>query len=363
MTQPAVQRARTLRWAVPVAAVAVVGAIASGVFSASADTALPPRSAAQLLADVESASVPAHQGTVVEMAALGLPDLPTVGTGSGGSSTSMLSLLSGSHTVKVWYGGPARQRVALLGTVGETDVFHNGTDLWQWDSDSNKATHLTLPTQNQHPHPAQTGALTPDQVAQQALSAIDPSTAVSIDAERTVAGRKAYELVLTPRDTTSRVGSVRIAIDGETSLPLGVQVFGRGDSSSPALDVSFTSISYGEPDASMFEFSPPAGATVTTPASPASQPDGGASSGQPSDEQQPADPQVIGEGWTSVLYAHLPQAPTGAALDSLQAVSGTWGSGRLVDSALLSALITDDGRVFVGAVDPSALYAAAGSHR
>ena len=44
-------------------------------------------------------------------------------------------MLSGSHTARVWYAGPTKQRFALLGTLGETDVFHDGTDLWQWDSD------------------------------------------------------------------------------------------------------------------------------------------------------------------------------------------------------------------------------------
>ena len=50
-------------------------------------------------------------------------------------------------------------------------------------------------------------------------------------------------------------------------------------------------------------------------------------------------------------------------LNALTPVSGPWGSGRLLDSKLLSILITNDGRVFAGAVDPSALYAAAATHK
>ena len=49
--------------------------------------------------------------------------------------------------------------------------------------------------------------------AEQALAAIDPSTAVSLDGTATVAGRDAHELVLEPRDVDSLVGSVRIAVD------------------------------------------------------------------------------------------------------------------------------------------------------
>ena len=45
----------------------------------------------------------------------------------------------------------------------------------------------------------------------------------------------------------------------------------------------------------------------------------------------------------------------------LPRVSGTWGSGHLLKGTLFSALLTDDGRVVVGAVAPEALYAALGS--
>ena len=40
-------------------------------------------------------------------------------------------------------------------------------------------------------------------------------------------------------------------------------------------------------------------------------------------------------------------------------VHGTWGSGRLLRTSLVSVLITDQGHAFVGAVQPSVLYAAA----
>ncbi|HEY2488011.1 MAG TPA: hypothetical protein VGI37_00780, partial [Streptosporangiaceae bacterium] len=38
-------------------------------------------------------------------------------------------------------------------------------------------------------------------------------------------------------------------------------------------------------------------------------------------------------------------------------VHGAWGSGRLLHTSLLSILITNNGRVFVGPVTPSVLYA------
>ena len=79
-----------------------------------------------------------------------------------------------------------------------------------------------------------------------------------------------------------------------------------------------------------------------------------------------AEPTVVGRGWTSILVAKLPkgdspeQSAVAAALESLPKVSGSWGSGRLLSSSLFSALLTDDGRVLVGAVAPEKLYEAAG---
>jgi hypothetical protein len=38
-------------------------------------------------------------------------------------------------------------------------------------------------------------------------------------------------------------------------------------------------------------------------------------------------------------------------------VSGSWGSGRLLETALVSVLVTSKGQILVGAVSPSVLYA------
>jgi hypothetical protein len=76
-------------------------------------------------------------------------------------------------------------------------------------------------------------------------------------------------------------------------------------------------------------------------------------------------PRVIGSGWTAVGV--FPAAgltgqaggEAGALLRSATAVHGSWGSGRLLRTSLISVLITSDGRALIGAVTPSVLYAAA----
>jgi outer membrane lipoprotein-sorting protein len=353
-------RSRRARWAVPVVAAAALVAVGPIVQAVTADAhgSLPPRTAAQLLVDVRQAQVQALSGTVVETADLGLPALPTIG-GRGGNEASFSSMLSGSHTMRVWYAGPDRQRLALLGQLGESDLVRNGTDLWAWSSKDNSATHWTVPAGRDATHPdgplGATGqAMTPQQAAEAALKAIDPTTQVVTDPTATVAGRPAYQLTLVPRDPRSLIGSVRIAIDGAAHIPTRVQVFARG-ATSPAFQVGFTSLSTATPDSSVFGFTPPPGATVKEGSLP--------SSGSSRPHLAPmhgSEPSVVGKGWTRVLVASMP-SDTGAngsagLLKTLPVVSGTWGSGHLLRSALLSAVLTDDGRVAVGAVPPQLLY-------
>jgi outer membrane lipoprotein-sorting protein len=366
-------RHRSLRWIVPVAVVGGMSMAAAGMFSAQASTNLPRRTAAQLLADVENARINGLSGTIVSKADLGLPRLPEFG-GSSASGGTLMDLLSGSHTARVWYAGPTKQRVALLDAVGETDVFHDGKDVWEWSSADKLYSHTTLRDGGEDllEHPPTT--LTPDQLADRALAAITPSTVVTTDENRRVADRAAYELVLRPRDRTSRVGSVHIAIDGKMKIPVSVQVFARGNTSSPALDVSFTRLSFKKPSDSQFSFTPPSGAIQAQPGSSGAGPRYAPSSPKlPSSPQAPSIPTVpstpdvrnagsgvttIGTGWTTVVevkVGDLPAVGLAQQTGGLKKVAG----GYLFDSKLLTAYLTDDGRLFAGAVDPPVLYAAA----
>ena len=81
-----------------------LGAAAISAVTADASPPLPPRSAAELLVDVQNASLTGLSGTVVQDAALGLPELPVQVGGQG--SSSFTALVSGTHTLRVWYAGP-----------------------------------------------------------------------------------------------------------------------------------------------------------------------------------------------------------------------------------------------------------------
>jgi outer membrane lipoprotein-sorting protein len=262
-------RRRQARWAVPAGAVAAVGIVIAGsvIARGQATPALPARTTAQLLAAVGSPAAvpPAMTAVVQENASLGLPDLP-----GSDDPLSGLSMLSGSHTFKIWYDGPTRVRVAIPVTMGETDLRRDGSNVWLWDSQTNRATHYILPAGSAAAPsaPATSNVPTPQQLARQILAAVGSTTTVGLQQNVTVAGQPAYQLTLAPKASRSLIGQVRIAIDARDSLPLQVQVFARA-ASGPAFSVGYTSLSFGAPAASNFAFAPPPGAkvkTVTVPA-------------------------------------------------------------------------------------------------
>jgi outer membrane lipoprotein-sorting protein len=377
---------RRARWAIPVGAVALAGAVTAGslISSAQASPELPLRTPAQLLASVagQDAPPPALTGTVVETASLGLPQLP--GTSN---QNSITSLLAGSHTIKVWYADPQHIRLAVPVQMSETDVIRDGRQVSVWQSDSNTVTRMQLPARAAETHAMPSGApLTPQQAASQALKAVGPSTRVTVDRTVTVAGQPAYQLVLTPKSSGSLIGRVSLAIDATRNVPLRVQVFARG-AASPAIQVGYTSISFVKPAAANFSFTTPAGAKVKVVSPPSDSSRHTAKGTNASGE-----PQVIGKDWLSV--AVLPAsdlagvmgaggasssassaagvgsqsvssgsgesgAMAAALMKSATPVHGAWGSGKLLRTSLVSVLMTDNGHVLVGAVTPAVLYAAA----
>lgn len=359
-------RPRLLRWVVPlvVMAVALTGGIALATRSDSASPPLPPRTAEQLLTDLSQANAPGLSGTVVATARLGLPALPSAGGRAGGASLG--SLLSGSRTIRVWYAGKQRVRLAVTGSLAEADLIRNGQDLWSYQSDDNTVTHVRLPADDKQQAAAgAAGALTPQEAARRLVAAITPTTTVRVERTARVAGRDVYQLRLRPKDPRSLIDAVVLAVDGQTRVPLQVQVLAKGQSA-PAYETGFTDVQFRVPDADVFAFTPPPGAKVTE-----------RSLGQVAQDKRQAQaegraafaagqPAVLGSGWTSVLVlrtVELSAAGSGGTLRSLlnaaTPVRGAFGNGRMLRTALITGLLTDDGRLYVGAVTPAALQAAA----
>ncbi|RZU63775.1 hypothetical protein EV379_0064 [Microterricola gilva] len=385
------------RW-IPAAVIpAIVAPIAIGVgvvlvpMAANAAVDLPDLTPAELIQLAASSDVDALSGTIEQRSELGLPDLaalggamggPAGGGGDDGAAASasdlddLLSLATGTHTAKVYLDGP-NARMQVLDRLAERNVYVSPDGVWIYDSAEKAATHVTVDTaalaalqaELQATHDADASAAplpTPEYTLEQALAAVDETTEVTVGTDARVAGREAYELVLTPRDPETLVGEVRVAIDAETGAALAASVTASG-ADSPAFSVAFTDVSFAAPDASVFAFTPPEGTAVTEHAIPV--PTAAELQQLKADREAGADgtdsgqrPIVHGDGWSTVIELPAGQDGVGQGADGLamlDTIAQPVDGGRVVATSLVSVLITDDGRVFLGSVSPERLLATA----
>ncbi|WP_210063835.1 DUF2092 domain-containing protein [Pseudarthrobacter sp. PvP004] len=358
---------------------ALAMAVLFGSVQAGATVSLPLKTAEEILAMVARTEVRALSGTVEQTAELGLPEVPASGPGIISGAASALEFLTGSHTARVYVDGPLRARVQILDQMAERDVVVNGGDAWFYNSRDNSATHLTVPVpslaelKSLPAKPTRPDMPTPEAMASRFIAAIDASTEVTVAEASTVAGRSAYSLTLNPRSTETLVDSVTIDVDSETGLPLGVEVRAKGQSE-PAYSLEYTQLDLSTPDAALFDFTPPPGATVTEKVLPANEkvlpvkppadapvpaPDAPAPDA-PSPDAPARGATVTGMGWDSVVALPAGSAPAEFTSNpelsqTLQPVDG----GRALTTSLLSVLILDDGRVYAGMVPLERLQSAA----
>jgi outer membrane lipoprotein-sorting protein len=176
------------------------------------------------------------------------------------------SPLTSSGSGRIWV-SDAGLRVESQGSGGDQVMVVNKTErtAWAYDYAQNtvKKVVVTGSAPAETPAPAQSATmLTPEAIALflQRLSLVAD---VTVAGQTKVAGRDTYQLRFTPTATDTALGYVQAAVDGQTMLPLQLEVYARGGTT-PVIKLGFTSISYDPIDASTFTFNAPEGAVVTT---------------------------------------------------------------------------------------------------
>lgn len=384
---------RALAWTAAIAVPVVAGAVILVPMAASGAVDLPDKTAEELIEFAGASDVEALSGTIKQTSELGLPDLGAL-TGSMGGQDSgtdddpsaadiddLIALVTGSHTAKVYLDGE-KARLQVLDRLAERNVYVDGEagDVWFVDSESAAATRFVLPSDAEVEQlkadvqakadeakaaEPRTGSTvpTPDEMLDQALAALDESTEVTVGTDARVAGRDVYELILEPRTDDTLVGELRFAIDGENGTALAASVTARG-ASEPAFEIAFTQVDFAAPDPAVFVFEPGSDVTVTEKDVPLPTPDETHRGEGPTADAAPI---VTGEGWSTVVELPARSEAGGdvfAALEPeqlamLESVTTAVDGGRVLQTSLLSVLITDDGRVLVGAVPAASLTDAA----
>jgi outer membrane lipoprotein-sorting protein len=292
-----------------------------------------------------------------------------------------LALIAGTHKIRVYSSGEDKLRVQILDLMAQRDLIVNGNTIWLYDSKKQLAQFATLDQQKLD----ETRALaeekvldyakklsldisSPIAVAEYLLAEAQEYANFSVGKDHSLAGRTAYQLILTPQSANSLLARATLSVDSETGLPLAVEIYSV-EQENAAFSVRFESVSFAEVDPSIFEFSAPNGVAteMVLPELPEITEDqkqwAQMLKGQL--EQRFGDlakPEILGTGFDSVLY--LAELPADLSLelleqqlfaDLIEEVQG----GRLFSTPLLKVLLTDSGKLYVGAVTKEYLLRAA----
>ncbi len=211
------------RWTLVAAAAAVCCAVPAVV------AGLPAGSAHVTVNRILASANQPYSGYVRTQSELGLPSLPEL--------SDVTSLLSGTTDIRAWYDSGDQNRVDVIDTVGERDVYQTPSGTYTWDYGRNQLTEITG---NEPVRLPRAGDLLPPDLGRRVL-AMDTVDGVVDLPSRRVAGIDAAGLRLRPTDTATTIGQVDIWADPATGLPLRVEITARGGSQ-PILISQFLSV-------------------------------------------------------------------------------------------------------------------------
>ena len=214
---------KALRWTAVGALVAVLAALPAllGALPAS-DAAV---GAAALRARVLASAGVAFSGYAESAGGLSLPVTDQL--------TSVADLFSDRTTMRVWWRGPADNRVDVVTARGETGTHTESGGTWTWEYERATATRTTA-TPLALPAPPD---LLPNALGRRLLSEATAAELTRTGARR-VAGRDALGLRITPRNRRPRCATSTSGSTRGSGLPLQVQLVGRG-AGRTALDTRF----------------------------------------------------------------------------------------------------------------------------
>ncbi len=245
---------------------AVVGVVASGALGST--PALPTMSAAQLLTKVATearATTAIHGDFSWSNGLIPGSDLSSLLSGGSGSSPSSLTSLALGGSGRLWIQQGGGVRLEAQGSGSDFVVVAGKGGLWTYSSANNTAVNYSRPSGTPSPTASpspQTSTLDPLATITTELQRFAAIGTVTVSNAANVAGQPSYLITVTPAaGTNTTFGSLQVAIDGKTFVPLRAQVFAKGDGTA-SLSAGFTDVSYASNPASLFEFTPPAGASV-----------------------------------------------------------------------------------------------------
>ena len=170
------------------------------------------------------------------------------------------ALMSGASG-RLWATADGRGRIELQSDAGDVQVTWNETKATVYDASSNTAYTFDFP-QKQAGSSTKTNEQPPavDQITT-FLSGLSQNWNVSGAEPTNVAHQEAYTVKISPSHDGGLLGSAQLAWDALNGVPLRIAIYAQG-SSSPALALQATHISFGDVPNSDVQVPPPPGTKV-----------------------------------------------------------------------------------------------------
>ena len=161
---------------------------------------------------------------------------------------------------RLWWSDGGSLRVELQGNSGDAQVVVHDGEFWAYDAASNQAWRGKLPPEEKgekkdHRVPTVAQIEKRLQKALEHVGVAGPDPGVE-------AGRPAYSVRATPRESGGLLGAVGLAWDSARGTPLRLGLYARG-ADEPVAELRATDVEYGPIDAGAFKIEPPPGADVT----------------------------------------------------------------------------------------------------
>ncbi len=344
MNHPIIKARLKLLYAAPlvIASTALAVSVIAPQIARASTPDLPPISPNQLLSWIKSTSPIPLNGTVSGTTSFPVPSASLL------NSSNPESALSGSTTesYNVWTNGSGSFRAQQVSQASETDLYVTPGSAWLWNSAKLTATNVKHSGIQANGYSFRSN---PGVTASEIVSRLSAYSTLSVSGNTMVAGRPAYTLSIVPTAGDSLIGSIQIAVDGQTHIPVQVQIFPKG-STAPAASLGYVTLRFASQPSSIFSFSPPSGARVVNPVQNAAQ--------NGKKPNSVGSTKVVGTGFNSVVVATGVSKATsalGGIEKSLPVVATSLGSGRLYSTPIFEAILLPNGTVVAGAVDTSRL--------
>jgi outer membrane lipoprotein-sorting protein len=250
------------------AVVVAVGASATALaLAVDSGPTPPPKPLAQALHDALAAQKPDGVTARVQLTNH-LLEGANLASGGGGEASQLSSspLISGASG-RLWVSSDGHARLELQSEKGDTQILWDGRTAQMYDASTNTLYRYTPKTAagetSANPPSGAESSHTPPSVAEieEHVAKASQHAVISGATPTDVAGQPAYTVRVSPRENGGLIAGAEVSWDADHGNPLRAAIYST-NSSAAVIELAATEISYGQPESSALQFTPPANAKV-----------------------------------------------------------------------------------------------------